>query len=949
MFGRRFQTEKQGGDHPSFRDNFVVELPVHASEEALAQYDEEEIVFEVFEYDREPDNCRVAWTCMIPIWKLLAPEGNVAKQAIRATANAFEEVTETIGIKKHHKEEITCSLEQSLQNKQATGNDKLFMVSPSHSGNLIVFNGYIEIEAQAAVQTGAPREKKCVSPELIGCGSLCNLFSSHRACWFDSNLGVAKFNPDHAANFVEFRLSELVFPKAATEADQKQVWQYMIRVKSNGVTVSSVPLHRPRAAWSTALKEASAMKISFEGCKLSAPLAPGRWSSGEEPQVEIEIVRCHESPGKSYTLQTFLNASSPASHQAASNQVEKLFHGFINLKDLAVDQPRSKENLYLSRASHDPCMNVVATSQASQSTDPACVVTDVCLRDRDYVKVDSASAADESNALGGSVLCIGDRAMLCVEETLVYPHSQEEFRRSCFPPNFEYEAERQTGPWQAPLRDPSMSHEFAGFEQKATSRAKYIPMSCEDFVPAKFMLPRSETQHLLEERPGIYWRLVEQVLVDKAQAPAQEGAHADANGRLDAKKAAIVVDKLSHLVKKVPCTLLAVYTNGMCDLELAPTFIHEWHKAPHKMLSIPGHVQVREFKDASLAAVRSFPTGMGDVGELVRRRVVLSGVPLNMVMAVQAGSFNIYDAAFGTSDDVAKVHPAVNGNDFNPRHSSDDQMFFDGRKGAYRIAAGPVPVDVTSAQHEWKLHLHAHTDDDMYNFVTVLRQCVRQDLANQVKKMRQYKAQSSKKAATRSYTTGATLTTHSGNLEVVLVEARNLRESQVMPQSKDWKHHAWKNVRRELNPFATFTLRNGNEPLVYRGSTVQTSMTIGKTSEQSWSWGAQDEMKSVGGWSFKTPSIEPSEHNDLVFELELKHHGLYGQPELVGSVVVGCTNDAGDEGVPKNPLCSTKEPFPQLVAALIHDGFSIWQANSESIWRGPFAGPLGSENADWRF
>merc|ERR1739848_753133 len=112
-------------------------------------------------------------------------------------------------------------------------------------------------------------------------------------------------------------------------------------------------------------------------------------------------------------------------------------------------------------------------------------------------------------------------------------------------------------------------------------------------------------------------------------------------------------------------------------------------------------------------------------------------------------------------------------NNINPRQSPDAKVVaLADRRGGYNIKAGPVPADAgPSCQYEWSLKVRADSEEDMYQFVTMLRQCVRMDHFQQVQRLRET---ASKPAPNQSsmYDMALKKTSSGGSLEVVLVEAR---------------------------------------------------------------------------------------------------------------------------------------------------------------------------------
>eukprot|EP00971_Amphidinium_carterae_P256460 5091996-Amphidinium_carterae.1 len=71
-------------------------------------------------------------------------------------------------------------------------------------------------------------------------------------------------------------------------------------------------------------------------------------------------------------------------------------------------------------------------------------MVDVTLRDREYVRVNNSSRA----------LYVGDKAMLMLEEPMVYPTSSLVYSRRALPGSFE-QSNSGKKPWSAPLREPA--------------------------------------------------------------------------------------------------------------------------------------------------------------------------------------------------------------------------------------------------------------------------------------------------------------------------------------------------------------------------------------------------------------------------------------------------------------------------------------------------------------
>ena len=328
-------------------------------------------------------------------------------------------------------------------------------------------------------------------------------------------------------------------------------------------------------------------------------------------------------------------------------------------------------------------------------------------------------------------------------------------------------------------------------------KQRYLSSSHEDMVPHKFVLPSTEAEFLSSVKPGTYWRILDNMVVEKQQELQKTPSPEQEQGLKPP-----IVEKLSHLIRHIPVTVLAVFPDQTCDVELGSNFIAAWENAPHKPYGLQGSVIIGEHMDISEMAIRSAPVGAGDVGERKRRRVLLKGIPLSSLQSVQPASFNVYDAAITTTDEIVRVEPRKIGNDYNPRlidGAVDDMAVLGGHRGSYRIAAGPLPADANPAgcQYEWSLRLNAENEADMYHFVTMLRQAARMDIFEQVKRLKEFKQKSVIAHNHRPYLDSQIYSSQSGHLEVVLVEAKHLRPTRVQ-QEQDLQTALSKAVQLDL-------------------------------------------------------------------------------------------------------------------------------------------------------
>ena len=107
---------------------------------------------------------------------------------------------------------------------------------------------------------------------------------------------------------------------------------------------------------------------------------------------------------------------------------------------MSLDFSRQAAGVPFARATAAPTYYGVAKDELSPVETPALVVMDIALRDRDYARLHTAQ-----DSLRAGMLCVGDKAMLKVEEPIRYPNSEVEYR------NFL----NNSAPGQPPGRDGS--------------------------------------------------------------------------------------------------------------------------------------------------------------------------------------------------------------------------------------------------------------------------------------------------------------------------------------------------------------------------------------------------------------------------------------------------------------------------------------------------------------
>ena len=197
-----------------------------------------------------------------------------------------------------------------------------------------------------------------------------------------------------------------------------------------------------------------------------------------------------------------------------------------------------------------------------------------------------------------------------------------------------------------------------------------------------------------------------------------------------------------------------------------------------------------------------------------------------------------------------------------------------------------MDANPADCQYEWSLSLNARDEADMYHFITMLRQAARMDIAEQVKKLQEFKKKSAFALNNRPYLDSQIYSTQSGHLEVILVEARHLRPTRVQ-QEQDWQASVQKSLQLELQTEAGFSLLNSEDgkrkELIYKGSKIQMSPPLSGSNP---SWGEHPELQASGGWVFKSPLLEARSMPNLYFEIDLTSRTLQqiGQTEKLGMV-----------------------------------------------------------------
>jgi hypothetical protein len=442
-----------------------------------------------------------------------------------------------------------------------------------------------------------------ISPELLGGGMPTTLFSSHRSAWLDTGAGNGKFRSDHVANFVEISLSNLRFPdeKGKEKDDDEEYPVYRVKVAMHGYSQTSIALHRPKKTWHQVIDNfGDPNVIKFSGSQLFLPLPPGCWGNEDSivlRRIEIQVLRNEPPKCTPVSFAEFMGADKESKREekkskaSAVKELPKYFSVVTFDNRMLVDQKKSVSAFLFKDEKDvkemDVYTNFLFTGTDSEAGGEGLLNFEFCLRDRDFVK--TALGQPENRR----ALCVGDKAMLIVEEPFLYPESAAEFRKRFCVGTFE-----NTKDWQTDdkghqrgvtLREPALSSEYqesglGNLIPKEPFKQSFMPSFCNDVIPHKFVLPLSEKQFVDQHLPGYYHKIMDDLV---------ENHKSSQKGRAVLRP---VVQYLTHNCRQIPVTLLAMYADGTCDVELASDLMESWHRQPSRKLSMPGtSAKVKEY------------------------------------------------------------------------------------------------------------------------------------------------------------------------------------------------------------------------------------------------------------------------------------------------------------------------------------------------------------------
>lgn len=921
FFGRRFESQRVQGNAPAYFSDchgplrLNASVPVSEDLASVAALDHHPVNIDVVEWEedrnapegtrqRDRGLSRTIWAGAVPLWQLFTPQdSDVAAEndPVRRRPDARGTLDSAMHRMMGGR---FSSLRDALSDSSRirnTGVRTVPLTQPFTDGREQYSAATIQLEALASFeQTGSdPTERAAraaeqhpmqrnacghavvVSPELQGCGNVASLYTSHRAAWYDLKAGDHKGFASQVPSFLELSIGELKFPDT-DRPDVASICKYHVEAVISGVSVPTKGLVRPKAAWNRVVISDTGL-LDFDGQKLYVPLPPGSWCSPDaRPQLELYVVRSTELELQPTTFSGLLasmrQGGSATNRTGATYRRDMVYRSIVMMDGFGLDETRSNLQVPLTDSGLTP-LEVNPRNPPNAPRGAAVLTLTATLRDRDFVRLQSPKEFGQ-----GSVVYVGDKATLEVEEPIEMPHEEQEHRQRCFPGAFDPDNGGMSGAHGhfVTLRDPLLPHERANsgldtLENPPPFRPKAVPPNVEDILPHKYVLPKTQMAFIREGRAGVFRRVIDR-LVGKA-IQNREAAKATS--------APVVVEELSHVRKHIPVTVLAVYANHMCDVELDANFMEAWSRRPERSYILPGSPSMQTFQDRSDYTIWRTETGAGDCTTVERKRYILARVPLTCVNAVQAAGFNIYDASYASVEDAIKDPPCDSSDPFNPRVAiaADQALVRSHRLGGYKVSAGPLPADAGPAcQYEWSLHMFAQSEDEMYRFVNNLRACVRLDLHEQMRKLEQFWSKE-RNAALAPPTIPRSLTAStstSGHLEVVLVEARHLVPQRFL-HDRDFRDTVARLTTADPNANCSFKVVNAinGDELQYRGTKVQFAPVVSGSSPK---WYSVPELANSGGWVFKTPEFDPGRMPCLGFEIQFLFGGKPNKPMATARV-----------------------------------------------------------------
>ena len=427
MLGRRFRSTKATGSNPRYQGpysgKFIAEVPIPPGDGGLAFLDTSEVGFDVVECDPEnPENNRTIWAAKMPLWKLFTAEEDLPKPmeppptaTALTTLGIGEGALTTLGLLEEVQEQVQ-SMTMSLKGGFLKSTRRMSLQHPTvNLSDILPLKAHLDLDVFAKMAPNSLLTRVPVSPELQGRGSTCGLFTSHRSAWTDPS---GQRTPG-VANMVELNIREIAFPTDDV-VEETRLYKYHVEARCNGVRATTKALCRPKRTWNAILPLDSS-KIEFKGSTIFVPIPPGSWSNSENIKVRVQVVRTLVNEVPPVNFNELLARNGKSGPYTATSEV--VYHADLFVDGMTLDFSRTAAGVLFAKSSAPPTYYGVAKDELSPVETPAVVVMDIALRDRDYAKLHTAQ-----DSLRAGVLCVGDKAMLKVEEPILYPFNEVEFR-----------------------------------------------------------------------------------------------------------------------------------------------------------------------------------------------------------------------------------------------------------------------------------------------------------------------------------------------------------------------------------------------------------------------------------------------------------------------------------------------------------------------------------------
>jgi hypothetical protein len=748
-----------------------------------------------------------------------------------------------------------------------------------------------------------------VAPSSVGVGLSSTMYTTQKGAYFDGRKGPGRFSVDHVGNCLEVYIKSFHFHEQHKEGTR---YYAVLRcgsscrttpayVRPRWVTPTKPGDKKPapgeeKAPWSKVHSDLDPKTVTM----LHMLFLPLPADMERRDIVEIELRSLYV---KEPTAYTYVEAKQ-VQYAGGKIHVEDTYLGtaWLQLDRLAVGDERSLDNLRVSK--DHPIQYEAFTCALIGSAPPEkpplpFMNITFALRDKDLSKIDERR----------DVLLVGDGAVLSIEETVVLPvpENMPEYKkdqsleqrkalekhcaikyRKLFAPKLT-EAMKAKKNWKEvlPLRPPCLRSELelSGMEgiQNFFFKQRGIPDYCDDPVPYQYIVARNEKDHERRGCQGSYYR----VMSDMADRP---------------DRADKIVDSLTHLVRGVNCTVLAIYADRTATVEIQVMrmvegewkFINDdlerWAEQKSKLL-IPGSMEWR-MENGEPRALR------------------LHGVHLTQLRSVECGGFSVYDAKLTGTITKEGNKSNLDATSIKERMMVKTSETTEGMiASGYGVTAGPLPICANPyvATYEWTFNVNLPSEAAMLDFVEALRGAARTS-ADQVKRqMLESLSRPKVEQVTGRITDGSD---KKGNVEIVLMEATRLRAERPVSMLR---HPTIQMLQRSLaestqplSPVVRMTIKSGDKRLFNPQEAPKIEAEINRAR-----WCAVEQLKIFGGYTLRTPLLDLTKT-----EHELAHIEFTVANRLVDNVAVPVETTLATASLPVKDLMSCDTPFQQHILKL---------------------------------